>query len=187
MQFRMKLAGVAIAGIAALGLSVPALASSHPGASKPITGPEVLAGAVHGKEALVNAPRIPLRWRGLVNTHSVIKLGGGGPHKGSRKTLKTPKGKLTVKITAKPTQSQAFNPKTCRIAFNEYIQVAVVSGKSTGAFAGASGPGAVEIHFAAKARRYKKGPHKGQCNPNARPYVKGAIATFLASFVLTVG
>src|SRR6266568_650267 len=111
MQLRMKLAAISVAGAASVALvaGVPALASSHAGASKAITGPEVIAGAVHGERALVNATVIPLRWRGLVRTNSVIKLGGGGPHKGSVKTLRSPAGRLTVMVTSKPHTSQSFN------------------------------------------------------------------------------
>ena len=62
-------------------------------------------------------------------------------------------------------------------------------GKSTGKFAGATGPGAYQITFAAFAPRFKSGKHKGQCNTsnNAVPLAKGAVATFLAAGVITVG
>jgi hypothetical protein len=189
MQLRMKLAAVAVASAASVALvaGAPALASGHASASKAITGPEVIAGAVHGKKALANAPIIPLLWRGLVNTHSVINLGGGkGPHKGSVKTFPSPAGKLTVKVTSKPHVSQAFNNKTCRFTFTQDIPLTVVGSKSTGAFARASGPGAVQVSFAANGPRFTSGPKKGQCNPNGRPLAKGAVATFLGSLVLTV-
>jgi hypothetical protein len=188
MQFRMKLAAVAVAGTASVALvaGVPALASSHASASKSVTGPEVIAGTLHGKKALANAPVIPLAWRGLVNTHSVINLGGNGPHKGSVKTLSSPAGKLTVRVTSKPHVSQALNTRTCRFSFTQDIPVTVVGRRSTGAFAGASGPGAVQVSFAATAPRFTSGSKKGQCNPNGQPKAKGAVATFLASLVLTV-
>ena len=66
MQLRMKLGALAIAGAAASLLlgGGPALASNH--AARTITGPEVIAGTLHGKAALANAPTIPLQWRGLV-------------------------------------------------------------------------------------------------------------------------
>ena len=93
MQLRMKLAAVAVAGAASVALAgAPALASSQVSASKAITGPEVIAGAVHGKKALANATIVPLRLLGLVNTRSVVNLGGSGPNKGSVKTLRTPAG-----------------------------------------------------------------------------------------------
>lgn len=186
MQFRIKFAAVAMAvASVTLAAGVPALASSQ-AAARAVTGPEVIAGAVHGKKALANATIIPLLWRGVVNTHSVINLGGKGPHKGSLKTFGSPAGKLTVRITRKPHTSQSFNTGTCRLSFKEEIVLRVVGSKSTGAFAGASGPGAVQVFFAARAPRFKSGPQKGQCNPNGQPRVKGAVATFLASLVLTV-
>ncbi|MGO8956251.1 MAG: hypothetical protein ACLQFR_02575 [Streptosporangiaceae bacterium] len=120
-------------------------------------------------------------------TASVLKLGGGGgPHKGSFRTLKSPAGNLTVKVSAKPHSSQVTNPKTCQLSFTEDIPVVVVGSWSTGRFAGASGPGAAQIFFAATAPRFKSGPMKGQCNFNGQPNSKGAIASFLASVVLTL-
>jgi hypothetical protein len=188
MQLRMKLAAITVAGAASVALvaGVPALASSHAGASKAITGPEVIAGAVHGKKALVNATVIPLRWRGLVRTKSVIKLGGGGPHKGSVKTLRSPAGNLTVMVTSKPHASQSFNAKSCRFSFAQDIALTVVGGTSSGAFAGASGPAAVQVSFGATAPRFKSGPKKGQCNPKGKPIARTAVARFLASAVLTL-
>lgn len=189
MQLRAKFAATAIAGGMAMSLAagMPALASTHVSARPAITGPEVISGTVHGLKALVNNPIIPLRFFGLVKTHSVINLGGGGgPHKGNLKTLKTPRGNLTVKVTAKPTRRQGFNTKTCRFSFAADIPLAVVGGKSTGAFAGASGPGAAQVSFSAKAPRFKTGPHKGQCNPKGKPIAKTAVANFLASLVLTL-
>jgi hypothetical protein len=141
---------------------------------------------VHGKKALANAPVIPLKWQGIVATHSSVKLGGGGAHKGGTKTLTSPAGKLTVKIIAKPTTSQSENAKSCRFSFTEYIVLTVLGSKSTGAFAGAAGPGAVQVKFAATEPRFKSGANKGECNPNAEPIASTAVASFLASVVLTV-
>jgi len=116
----------------------------------------------------------------------MIHLGGGGPHRGNVKMLASPAGDLTVRVSSKPQTHQVFNPKTCRFSFTQEIPVTVVGSMSTGAFAGASGPGAAQVSFAAYAPRYKSGPHKGQCNPSAQPLAKGAVASFLASTVLTV-
>jgi hypothetical protein len=186
----LKLKGT-IRGLAAAGgiavvvlAAVPALASSGH-AAKPTTGPEVISGTVHGKKALANKTIIPLKLTGLVATRSSVILGGSGAQKGNSKTLKTAAGNLTVKIAAKPQSTQSFNPKTCREAFTQDIVVSVVGGRSTGAFAGASGPGAVQISFRAIAPRFTSGPHKGQCNTNGQPRVKGAVASFLVSLVLT--
>lgn len=187
MQFRMKLAAVAMAGVASVALAgAPALASSHASTGKARTGPEVIFGAVHGRAALVNAPVIPLRLRGVVNTRSVVNLGGKGPHKGDTKTLRTGAGKLTIMVTRRPQNTHSLNPKTCRISFGTDIRLTVVGSRSTGAFAGASGPGAVQVSFGATAPRFKSGPKKGKCNFHGRPKTKGAVATFLGSLVLTV-
>jgi hypothetical protein len=188
MQIRRKLAAIATVSAVSVALAagVPALASSRPAASTAVTGPEVIAGAVHGKKALANATIIPLTWRGLVNTHSRINLGGKGPHKGSSLTLKTPAGKFAIKVTRKPQSRQAFNGKTCRFSFTEDIVITVVGSKSSGKFAGASGPGAVQVAFAETAPRFKSGPNKGKCNPNGKPIAKTAVASFLASVVLTI-
>jgi hypothetical protein len=189
MKLRTTLAAIAVTGAASMALAagVPALASSHANTSGDVTGPEVIAGTVHGKAALVNAPTIPLTLRGLVNTSSVVTLGGGGPHPGDVKTLVTPAGKLTVMVTAQPTHSQSFNTETCRFTFTQDIVLSVVGSKSTGEFAGASGPAAVQVSFGATAPRYTTGPKKGQCNPNGRPLAEGAVASFLGSAVLTTG
>lgn len=188
MQFSVKLAAAAVASAASVALLAggPALASSHASAGRAVTGPEVFAGTVHGKAALVNAPKIPLTWLGLVTTRSVVSLGGSGPHKGMVKTFSTPAGKFTVMVTRKPTHSQAFNRKTCRFSFTQDIPFAVVGSKSTGAFAGGKGPGAAQVSFAANAPRFKTGPNKGKCNPKGKPIAKTAVANFLASAVLTL-
>jgi hypothetical protein len=188
MQLKAKLAATAIAGGMAISLAagVPAVASTHASASRAITGPEVIAGTVHGKIAFAKKPVIPLRLWGLVKTRSSINLGGGGPHPGKEKTLKTRAGKLTVKVSAKPSQRQKFNTMTCRFSFTVDIPLTVVGAKSTGAFAGASGPGAAQVSISAKSTRFKTGPKKGQCNPKGKPILKTAVAHFLATLVLTL-
>lgn len=189
MQLRTKLAAAAVAGATAVTLFAggSALAGTHASASRSVTGPEVIAGVVHGKAALANTTVIPLRWLGVVGTRSVIHLGGGsGPHKGGVKTLKSRAGNLTVMVTSKPTTRQSVNTRTCRFSFRQDIPLRVLGGRSTGAFAGASGPGAAQVAFGATAPRFKSGPKKGQCNPNGKPFVRGAFASFLVSVVLTV-
>jgi hypothetical protein len=187
-MLNMKVALRALAaagGIAAVALAgLPALASSG-AAAKPLTGPEVMAGTVHGKAALASAPVIPLKLSGLVATRSSVHLGGSGPSKGGTKTFKTPAGNLTLLVTAKPRVTQSLNPATCRESFADYVVGSVAGGKSTGAFAGASGPFAVQVAFSATAPRFKTGPNKGKCNPNGQPSPKGAVASFLGSLVLT--
>ena len=184
MKLRIKLAVLAMAGgVAALALTAtPAMASSHA-----ITGPEIAYGAVYGKPATANNPVIPVTWQGLVNAHGVFSTNGPPPKKGQVHTFSTSAGKLVVVVTAAPTSTQSFNVKACHFAFTTYVAFAVVGGKSTGAFAGDSGPGAVKVYFAGYGPRYKSGPKKGQCNTsqNAPELSKGAVASFLLSAVLT--
>jgi len=189
MQFTKKLAALSIAGAtAALALAAtPALANSH-AATKAITAPESALGAVYGKAATANNPIIPLAWRGLVYAHGIFSTGGSGPpKKGQDHTFTTSAGNLTVVVTAAPTNSQRFNAKACRFSFTTDVVFAAVGSKSTGKFAGTSGPGAVEVYGAGDVPRYTSGPHKGQCNTsnNAPELAKGAIETFLLSAVLT--
>jgi len=183
MHFRMKLAALGVAGgTAVLVLAgTPALASSHASA-KTRTGPEVISGMLTGKAALVKAPKVPVTFVGLVNARGVVNLGGGSS---KMHTVSSSAGKFTVLGTGKQS-SQTVNKKTCHFTFTQDVTYNVVGSKSTGAFAGASGPGAAQIYFAAFEPRFKSGPHKGQCNGNAPPLAKGAVASFLASTVLTV-
>jgi hypothetical protein len=188
MQLRTKLMAVAMAGgTAALVFSgVPALASSH-APSKPITGPEIASGVIHGKRATANNPIIPVAWRGLVTAHGVFSTGGGPPpRKGQRHTFTTSAGNLRVVVTARPVNTQHFNVKACHFSFATYVVFAVLGGRSTGRFAGTSGPGAVQVRFAGFGPRHKSGPKKGQCNtsPRAPELAKGAVASFRLSAVL---
>jgi hypothetical protein len=184
MMLRIKLAALAMAGgVAALALTAtPAMASGHA-----ITGPEIAYGAVYGKAATANNPVIPVTWQGLVNAHGVFSPNGAAPKKGQAHTFSTSAGNLVVVVTAAPTNTQSFNVKACHFAFTTYVAFAVVGGKSTGAFAGDSGPGAVKVYFAGYGPRYTSGPKKGQCNAsqNAPELAKGAVASFLLSAVLT--
>jgi hypothetical protein len=82
--------------------------------------------------------------------------------------------------------TRSLNARTRWFSFSTDIRVTVVGGKSTGAFAGASGPGAVQVIFAATAPRFTSGPNKGRCNFRGRPKTIGAVASFLGSLVLTV-
>jgi hypothetical protein len=184
----MKLAALGMAGgTAALLLAgAPALASSH--ATSKITGPESAYGVVHGKPATANNPTIPVVWRGLVNANGVFSTGGAGPpKKGQHHTFTTSAGNLTVVVTAKPTSSQTFSSRTCHFTFTTDVVFAALGSKSTGKFARASGPGAVEVYGAGFVPRLKSGPNKGKCNtsPNAPELAKGAVASFLLSAVLT--
>jgi hypothetical protein len=183
MQFRRKLAALGIAGgTAALVLAAtPALASSQAN-----TAPESASGVIYGKAATANNLVIPVAWRGQVYAHGVFSTGGAAPKKGQEHTFTTSAGNLTVVVTAAPTSNESFNSKVCRFAFWTDVVFKVVGSKSTGAFAGTSGPGAVEVYGAGYVPRYTSGSHKGQCNTsnNAPELAKGAIETFLLSAVL---
>jgi hypothetical protein len=153
-------------------------------AAKTMTGPEVITGSAHGAAALANVTPMPLTMAGVVaTTDRGFTLGPGG---GNTHTLSTPAGKLTVTGIGKQTTTQSLNPTTCYVTYTARQQFNFVAGKSTGKFAGATGPGAYQIYFAAYAPRFTAGKHKGQCNPNGNPSAKGAVATFLAAGVLTV-
>jgi hypothetical protein len=179
----------AIAGAAGAILLVAggSFAGASTGANSSVTGPEVVAGAVHGKAALANITHIPLTLTGVVATSDrrfVLGPGGGNTH-----TLNTAAGKLTVTGTGKPVDTQTLSSRTCHFIYTSRQQFNFVPGRSTGRFAGATGPGAYQITFAAFAPRYTSGKHKGQCNTsnNSEPLAKGAVASFLAAGVMTIG
>ena len=188
MQLKIKLAALAVAGgTAALVLAgTPALASTQ-AASSAVTGPESAYSVIYGKPATANNPIFPVAWRGLVNAHGVFSPTGPTPSKRQYHTFTTSAGNLTVVVTATPTSSQSFDPKACHFSFTTYVAFAAVGSRSTGKFAGTSGPGAVQVYGAGYVPRYKSGPHKGQCNTsqNAPELVTGAVASFLLSAVLT--
>jgi hypothetical protein len=181
----MKAIAIAMAGgIAALVLAgMPALASSHAAASRSVTGPEVLTGTVHGHQAVVGYPKIPLRLRGVVTAHGSVVLVQ------TQSVVKTPAGILfadTAGRQQKPVVSR--NSTTCRAQATVYLTGKVNGRRSTGAFAGASGPFAMQVYFAAYEPRYTSGQHKGQCNfsGNVQPLSKGAVASVLTSVVITL-
>jgi hypothetical protein len=179
----LRIGGIVAAASAALALASvgPAFAST---AAKTMTGPEAITGAAHGKAAIANVTPIPLTLAGVVaTTDHGFSLGPGG---GNTHTLSTPVGKLTVTGTGKAENTQTSNTRTCYFTYTSRQQFKFVPGKSTGKFAGATGPGAYQIYFAAYEPRYTSGKNKGTCNFNANPLAKGAVATFLAAGVLTV-
>ena len=182
----LRIGGIVAAAGAALTLATvaPAFASPASTAAKTMTGPEVVSGSAHGAAAIANVTPIPLTLAGLVaTTDHGFTLGPGG---GNTHTLMTKAGDLTVTGTGKQTATQSMNPATCYFTYTARQQFHFVAGKSTGRFAGATGPGAYQITFSAFEPRFTSGKHKGQCNANANPLAKGAVATFLAAGVLTV-
>jgi hypothetical protein len=195
MYFRTKLAALAMAGAAAsLALAAtpafaatPTLASSHPAGVASTITPEIASGALYGKPATAQFVTIPLSWQGLVDTHGTFNGQGGPPAKGAEHAFLTKAGKLVVLVTATPQQRQSFNSTTCHFTYTTTVAFDTVPNKSTGKFAGATGPGAVKVFFAGYVPRYKSGSKKGKCNtsPTAPELAKGAVATFVLSAVLT--
>ena len=179
----LRIGGIVAAASAALTLAGVGTAFASTSA-KTMTGPEAITGAAYGAAAIANVTPIPLTFAGLVpTTDHGFTLGPGG---GNTHTLSTPAGKLTVTGIGKQMNTQSANAKTCYFAYTSRQQFNFIPGKSTGKFAGATGPGAYQVYFAAYAPRFTSGKNKGACNFNANPLAKGAVATFLAAGVLTV-
>jgi hypothetical protein len=189
MRLRTKFAALAMAGaVAPLVLAAtPALASSQPVAHASIITPETAYGAIYGKPATAEFATIPLTWHGLVNTHGTFAGHGKPPAKGQEHAFPTAAGNLVGLVTAPPQQGQTFNTTTCYFTYTTTVAFAAVPGKSTGKFAGATGPVAVRVYFAGYVPRYTSGPKKGQCNssPSAPELTKGAVASFDLAAVLT--
>jgi hypothetical protein len=189
MYLRTKFAALAIAGAAVpLALAAtPAVASSQTvGRASTIT-PETAYGAIYGKPATAEHVTIPLSWHGLADTHGTFAGHGNPPGKGEEHTFPTAAGNLVGLVTAPPRESQTSNASTCLSTFTATLAFAAVPAKSTGKFAGATGPVAVKVYFAGYAPRYTSGPKKGQCNtsPSAPELTKGAVASFVLGAVLT--
>lgn len=184
-RFVTRIGAIVAAGGAALLLAGgPALAGTQ--ARAWVTGPESISGTVYGAAANASNPRIPLVFRGVVTTTDRGFVLGSG-HRNTH-TLRTPAGRLTVTGTGKQHTSQVIRPRACHLTFTVRQQFYFVGSLSTGAFAGASGPGAYQVTFAAFYPRFKHGKHKGQCDfsNSAKPLNRGAVASFLATGVLTV-
>jgi hypothetical protein len=186
----VRIGGAVAAASAVLMLAGGTAFASPAGPAGPAaktTGPEVVSGSAHGKAAIANVTPIPLTLAGVVaTTDHGFTLGPGG---GNTHTLSTAAGKLTVTGFGKTETSQTMSSTTCYFTCTSRQQFTFIPGKSTGRFAGATGPGAYQIFFGAYAPRYTSGKHKGQCDTasNVEPLAKGAVATFLAAGVLTVG
>ena len=182
----VRRSGLIGAAAAVLLVAGGGLAVASAGSSASVSGPEVVSGTVHGKAALANTPHIPLTLTGVVSTRDRSFVLGNG-HSNTH-TLVTAGGKLGVKGSGKQTSSQSVNSKTCHVTYIVRQKFNFVPSLSTGAFAGAMGPGAYQITFSAYVPRYKSGNHKGQCNfgNNVQPLTKGAVANFLAAGVITL-
>lgn len=138
---------------------------------------EWINGFLAGPGALANAPVVPLRLRGAVNTRGSINLGGNG----SVGQIPTYKGTLAVEH-GNPSPPPQLNYRTCRESFTISTWYKVLGSQSSGVFWGARGNGHVVVVFSAIAPRYTSGPHKGQCNfsQNAQPEPYGAWVSFHA-------
>jgi hypothetical protein len=183
MQLKIKLAAVAIAVGSTATL---ALASTPAMASQTVT--ETAHGAIYGKAAAANNAVFTLVWRGLVNTHGPFSSGGNAPKKGQTHTFPTAAGNLTVLVTASPAIAQSVDPKVCHFSYAVHVVFTAVGSKSTGSFAGASGPGTAELAGGGYVPRLTSGPHKGQCDEsNSAPELaKGAFLSFQLSADLKV-
>jgi hypothetical protein len=158
-----------------LGLAASPAASAAVAGGK--SGTEVIQGSTTKLSVIdSNAPVVPLKAYGVVDTHGTINL--SGPTNG-RSTLYFHAGNLGVKHT-QTSSKQSFNTKTCVVSQVQGGVFTVVAG--TGKFYGAKGHGKYVVVFTAKFPRLKN----GNCNtsPSALP-VSGKIS-FLAYGPLSV-
>ena len=154
--------------------AAPALASSQAAGHASTITPETAYGAIYGKPATAEFVTIPLSWHGLVNTHGTFAGHGKPPAKGQEHTFPTAAGNLVGLVAVPPQQGQTFNATTCYFTYTTTVVFAIVASKSTGKFAGATGPGAVKVFFAGYVPRYTSGPKKGQCNTSPSAPVRTA-------------
>lgn len=173
-----------VCGVAALLLAGgPALASNRPAGGhnvgRSVTGLEFISGSAHGKRTKESI-RIPLRLRGVVRARGFIYTG-----ETRTRAITTSAGRLTIRNTGRHFR-QSLNNRTCHYSGVEKATFRVVGRKSTGAFAGASGPMKLRIYFAGYLPRRKSGKHKGQCNTSGNAPTNDYALTWLARIVLTV-
>lgn len=138
---------------------------------------EWINGFLAGPGALANAPVVPLRLRGAVNTRGSINLGGNS----SVGLIPTHKGTLVVEH-GNPSPPPQLNYQTCRETYTISTGYKVLGSQSNGVFGGARGNGRAVVVFSAIAPRYTSGPHKDQCNfsQHAQPEPYGAWVSFHA-------
>jgi hypothetical protein len=176
-------AGTAVGAAAiVLAAALPASAST-PGAGG-YGNYEWITGFLAGPGALANAPVVPLRLQGAVNTRGSINLGGNG----SVGLIPTYKGTLAVQH-GNPNPPPQLNYRTCRLTETISTGYKVLGSQSSGVFRGARGNGHAVVVFSAILPRYTSGPHKGQCNfsQNAQPEPYGAWVSFHAQGPLYLG
>jgi hypothetical protein len=164
-----------------LAAGLPASAATQRPPSQP--NYEWITGYLAGPGALANAPVVPLKLTGAVNTTGWINLGGNS----AIGYIQTRKGTLTVQH-GNPNPPPQVNYRTCRVTDTINTWYKVVGSKSTGAFWNATGSGRAVVVFSFIAPRYTHGKHKGQCNlsQNAKPAPYGAYVSFRAQGPLHV-
>jgi hypothetical protein len=186
MHLKMKITALTVAGSAAALVlaATPALASSH-GVSKPGSGQESAYGVVYGRQATI--PVIPMKWRGLVETHGIFSPRGNPPEKGQSVTFTTSAGDFVAEVTARPVSHQTFDRRTCYVTDTTDVDFRADGRESSGEFSGLSGRGTASAYFAGYTPRLMHGPKKGECNtdPNAPEITKGAVASVSLNAVLT--
>ncbi len=199
-RFRVRPGALAaVCGVAALTLAGgPALASSLPAAGhqaaghqaaghqdaghqdgRSVTGLELISGSAHGKRSKAIV-RIPLRLRGVVRARGFVVTG-----ETKYRAIPTSAGRLTIRNTGRHVR-QFLTRRTCRYGFTEKATFKVAGRKSTGAFAGASGPMRLHVYFAGYLSRYTSGKHQGQCNNSNNAPITDWTDTWLGRIVLTV-
>ena len=98
-------------------------------------------------------------------------------------TITTARGKLTVRHTQGTGSQKLLSTKTCKFAFGQHSTYTVLPGKSTGAFAGATGSGTAVITITGTLPK-----KNGKCDTSstAQPSTAGLRVSFAAHGPLTV-
>ncbi len=180
MQVRIKLAAVIVAsGAAVLVAGAPALAGTPAAHPAWVTGPEVIHGALHGRAAFIEASRrvtrVPVRFRGVVNTRGIVALNGSMGRHGSIRTLA---GRFAVRFIHSHQHFRVLNRRICRAEFTDHVVFAVRPGHSTGAFHQATGHGVARIRFVFNFHHRANG--KCDFSNNAKPRKHGGRISFTA-------
>jgi hypothetical protein len=173
-----RLAAVAAAGATAVLLAGPAQAATA-GAAGKVSGKELISGVAFGKNAISNHTTYPLTFTGLVRTTSLFTPPGGN----RPAVLPTPKGGLGAMLV-RPMRGHlvSLDRRTCYGVEQFTAGLRVVTSKSTGVFAGATGKGGVSLMFGAFLPR-----KHGACNPRGNPVsAKDAFSTLNAKIALTL-
>ena len=172
-----RLAAVATAAATAVLLAGPAQAAAA-GTTGKISGKELISGVAFGKNAISDHTTYPLTFTGLVRTTSIFT-----PPSGNNAVLPTPRGNLGAMLV-RPMKARlvSLDRRTCYGVEQFTAGLRVVTSKSTGVFAGATGKGGVSLMFGAFLPR-----KNGACNPQGEPVsAKDAFSTLDARIALTL-